>query len=67
VLLAGDAIDTCRRASNRPSTATAAARATRCTGPGGPCTPEPNCSPTKQRDRLTVLFATDDHIEVEAT
>ncbi|CCI52289.1 hypothetical protein BN13_1560007 [Nostocoides jenkinsii Ben 74] len=32
--------------SSSSSTATAGSRATRCTGPGGPCTPAPTCSPT---------------------
>ena len=50
-----------------PSTATAAARATRSTAPGGPCTPAPTCSPTSRRERLTRLFAVDEHVEVEAT
>ncbi len=32
--------------SSKTSTGTAAARTTRCTGPGGPCTPARTCSPT---------------------
>lgn len=50
VRLAGDALDRCRAAAcSRPSTFTAAAAATRSTPPGGPCTPEPTCSPTSRR------------------
>jgi hypothetical protein len=48
VRLAGDALDTCRRRVQQSSTATAAARPTRSTGPGGPCTPALTCSPTNR-------------------
>jgi hypothetical protein len=51
----------------RHCTATAAARATRCTGPGGPCTPALTCSPTTHAERLTALFTPDEHVQVEAT
>jgi hypothetical protein len=42
-------------------------KATRSTGPGGPCTPALTCSPTQQAERLTALFTPDEHVEVEAT
>jgi transposase len=48
VRLAGDALDRCRRRSNKTSTATAAAATIRCTEPGGPCTPGLTCSPTSK-------------------
>jgi len=46
VRLAGDALDRCRRRVQQTFMATAAARTTRSTGPGGPCTPAPTSSPT---------------------
>lgn len=54
-------------ASSRPPVGTAAARTIHCMPPGGPCTPVPTCSPTPKRQRLTALFAADEHVEVEAT
>ncbi|CCH70210.1 transposase (fragment) [Phycicoccus elongatus Lp2] len=46
VRLGGDALDRCRRRVQQDCTATAAWPATRCTGPGGPCTPGTTSSPT---------------------
>ena len=46
VRLAGDALDQCDAASSRTCTVTSAAPATPSTERGGPCTPEPTCSPT---------------------
>jgi hypothetical protein len=43
-----------------------AARTTRSTVHDGPCTPAPGCSPTTI-DRLTALFAAEEHVEVEAS
>jgi transposase len=45
VRLAGTPWTPAGAASNKTCTATAAARATRSTGPGGPCTPALTCSP----------------------
>ena len=53
--------------SSRTYTATAAAPTTRCTGPGGPCTPVTTCSPTSRPRGLRALFAVEEHVEVEAT
>jgi hypothetical protein len=53
--------------SSRSSTATAAARTIRSTGPAAPCTPASTSSPTKQQLRLETLFADDNDVQVEAT
>ena len=55
VRLAGDALDRCRRRVQQHSTATAAAPPIRSTGPGGPCTPAPTCSPTDNGTGSTQL------------
>ena len=44
--LAGDALDRCRRRVQQDLKGHRAARATRCSHPGGPCTPARTCSPT---------------------
>jgi len=54
-------------AFNRTCTVTGAARTTRSTAPGGPCTPAPTSSPTGQWQRLTAHFGVEDHVQVEAT
>ena len=46
--------------------ATVALATTRCTGRGGPSTPGEDLLTDRQRERLTVLFTDDEHVEVEA-
>jgi hypothetical protein len=52
--------------SSKPSMATAATKATRCTPPAGRCAPA-GLLTDKQKDRLTGLLAADQHVEVGAT
>lgn len=46
VRLGGDALNRCRQRIQQQIHGHGAARTTRSTGPGGPCTPAPTCSPT---------------------
>ena len=52
--------------SSSVSTATAVAPATPSTPPAAPCTPARTCT-GRQQQRLTALFAVEEHAEVEAT
>jgi hypothetical protein len=54
-------------ASSWTPAGTAAAKLTRSTAGGGPCTPEPICSPANRKPGCRHLFTVDEHVEVEAT
>ena len=68
VRLAGDALDRCRRrVQQQTSTATAAAPATRSTGPPDPAHRRRPAHRQADSSGSPPLFADDEHVEVEAT
>jgi hypothetical protein len=67
VRLAGDALDPCRAGSNRPRAGSVAARATPLYAARRTLHTGTDLLTDKRADRLRKLFATDVHVEVEAT
>ena len=67
VRLAGTPWTAAAAGSNRTCTVTAGAPVNCSTGPGGPYAPATDLITDKQRTRLAALFATDEHVQVQAT